>query len=138
MRWQYRTTVLALCLLAFFVTYFARMAISPVIPFIADDFDVTNTQIGFALSGMWLAYGLSQFPSGVLGDRFGEKRVILVAVGGPCRASGECLNERAGSGIPTTGMATGETGMATGETEMATGETEMMNNYGDVTPILPV
>ncbi|ELY38875.1 MFS transporter [Natronorubrum tibetense] len=87
MRWHYRTTVLALCLLAFFVTYFARMAISPVIPFIADDFDVTNTQIGFALSGMWLAYGLSQFPSGVLGDRFGEKRVILVAVGGTAAAS---------------------------------------------------
>ncbi|SDK60883.1 MFS transporter [Natronorubrum texcoconense] len=87
MRWHYRTTVLALCLLAFFVTYFARMAISPVIPFIADDFDVSNTQIGFALSGMWLAYGLSQFPSGVLGDRFGEKRVILVAVGGTAVAS---------------------------------------------------
>jgi MFS family permease len=87
MRWQYRTTVLTLCLLAFFVTYFARMAISPVIPFIADDFDVSNTQIGFALSGMWLAYGLSQFPSGVLGDRYGEKPVILVAVGGTAVAS---------------------------------------------------
>ncbi|WP_440767216.1 MFS transporter [Natronorubrum sp. DTA7] len=87
MRWHYRTTVLALCLLAFFVTYLSRMAISPVIPFIADDFDVSNTQIGFALSGMWLAYGLSQFPSGVLGDRFGEKRVILVAVGGTAAAS---------------------------------------------------
>ncbi|MDG5818626.1 MFS transporter [Natronococcus sp. A-GB7] len=87
MRWRYRTTVLVLCLLAFFVTYFARMAISPVIPFIAADFDVSNTQIGFALSGMWLAYGLSQFPSGVLGDRYGEKPVILVAVGGTALAS---------------------------------------------------
>ncbi|WP_306052153.1 MFS transporter [Natronococcus wangiae] len=87
MRWQYRTTVLVLCLLAFFVTYFARMAISPVIPFIAGDFGVSNTQIGFALSGMWLAYGLSQFPSGVLGDRYGEKPVILVAVGGTAIAS---------------------------------------------------
>ncbi|ADD03705.1 major facilitator superfamily transport protein [Natrialba magadii ATCC 43099] len=87
MRWQYRTTVLVLCLLAFFVTYFARMAISPVIPFIVEDFDVSNTQIGFALSGMWLAYGLSQFPSGVLGDRYGEKPVILLAVGGTAIAS---------------------------------------------------
>ncbi|MFC4438641.1 MULTISPECIES: MFS transporter [Natrialbaceae] len=87
MRWRYRTTVLLLCLLAFFVTYFARMAISPVIPFIADDFDVSNTQIGLALSGMWLAYGLSQFPSGVLGDRYGEKPIILVAVGGTAIAS---------------------------------------------------
>ncbi|OAQ52882.1 hypothetical protein HTG_11180 [Natrinema mahii] len=87
MRWQYRTTVLGLCLLAFFVTYFARMAISPVVPFIVADFAVSNTAIGVALTGMWLAYGLSQFPSGVLSDRYGEKPVILVAVGGTVIAS---------------------------------------------------
>ncbi len=87
MRWHYRTTVLLLCLLGFFVTYFARMAISPVVPLIAADFAVSNTALGFALSGMWLAYGLSQFPSGVLGDRFGEKPVILWAVGGSAVAS---------------------------------------------------
>lgn len=69
-------------MLAFFVTFLARVVISPVIPLITDDFGVSNTQIGFALTGMWLAYGLTQFPSGVLADRFGEKRVILVAVGG--------------------------------------------------------
>ncbi|ELY89598.1 MFS transporter [Natrinema altunense] len=87
MRWQYRTTVLVLCLLAFFVTYFARMAISPIVPFIVADFAVSNTAIGVALTGMWLAYGLSQFPSGVLSDRYGEKPVILVAVGGTVIAS---------------------------------------------------
>lgn len=82
MQWAYRDTVLALCTLAFFVTYFARVAISPVVPFIRADFAVTNTQIGIALSGMWIAYGLTQYPSGVLADRFGEKRIILVSVGG--------------------------------------------------------
>ncbi|MWV65766.1 MFS transporter [Halorubrum sp. JWXQ-INN 858] len=82
MNWQYRHTVLSLCMLAFFVTYFARLAISPVVPFIVADFRVSNTAIGVALSGMWLAYGLAQFPSGLLADRYGERRVILVAVGG--------------------------------------------------------
>lgn len=82
MRWQYRDTVLVLCTLAFFVTYFARVAISPVVPFITDDFAISNTQIGIALSGMWIAYGLAQYPSGKLADRFGEKRVILASVGG--------------------------------------------------------
>ena len=67
---------------AFFVTYFARLAVSPVVPFIIDDFDVSNTQIGIALSGMWIAYGLTQYPSGVLAERFGEKRIIMIAVGG--------------------------------------------------------
>ena len=87
MHWHYRTTVLALCLLAFFVTYFARMAISPVVPFIATDFNISNTQVGLALSGMWLAYGLVQYPSGIFGDKFGEKQIILTAVGGTTIAS---------------------------------------------------
>ncbi|GAB7019306.1 MFS transporter [Halostagnicola bangensis] len=82
MNWQYRYTVLVLCMLAFFVTYFARLAISPVVPLITEDFGITNTLIGFALTGMWLAYGLAQFPSGVLADRYGEKPIVLVAVGG--------------------------------------------------------
>ena len=82
MSWEYRHTVLSLCMLAFFVTYFARLAISPVVPFIIEDFEVSNTAVGVALSGMWLAYGVSQFPSGILADRYGERRVILVAIGG--------------------------------------------------------
>jgi len=82
MNWQYRHTVLVLCLLAFFVTYFARLAISPVVPFITDDFEISNTLIGIALTGMWLAYGVAQFPSGLLADRYGEKLVILIAIGG--------------------------------------------------------
>ena len=87
MSWQYRHTVLSLCMLAFLVTYFARLAISPVVPLIVDDFTVSNTAIGFALSGMWLAYGAAQFPSGVLADRYGERAVILVAVGGTAATS---------------------------------------------------
>lgn len=82
MQWQYRDTVLASATFAFFITYFARVAISPVVPFITDDFAVSNTQIGIALSGMWIAYGLTQYPSGVLADQFGERRIILLSVGG--------------------------------------------------------
>ena len=82
MNWQYRHVVLLLCMLAFFVTYFARLAISPVVPFITEEFEISNTLIGIALTGMWLAYGLAQFPSGLLADRHGEKLIILVAVGG--------------------------------------------------------
>lgn len=82
MNWQYRHTVLLSCLLAFFVTYFGRLAISPVIPLLTAEFAITNTLVGVALTGMWLAYGLAQFPSGILADRYGERPVILVAVGG--------------------------------------------------------
>ena len=87
MRWRYRDTVLALCTLAFFVTMVGRLAISPVLPEIVETFSVSNAVVGLSLSGMWLAYGLAQYPSGVLADRYGERLVILVAVGGSALAA---------------------------------------------------
>ena len=82
MRWRYRETVLTLCTLAFFATMVGRLAISPVVPFITADFEISNSVIGIALTGMWIAYSATQFPSGVLADRIGERLVILLAVGG--------------------------------------------------------
>ncbi|AZH25067.1 MFS transporter [Haloplanus aerogenes] len=81
MNWQYRHTVLGLCTLAFASTMLARLVISPVVPDVTDGFGVSTGAVGLALSGMWAAYALTQFPSGILGDRFGERRVILAAVG---------------------------------------------------------
>lgn len=62
-------------------TMVARLAISPLIPAITSDFGVSNAAVGLALSLMWGAYALAQFPSGILGDRFGEQAIILSAVG---------------------------------------------------------
>ena len=87
MNWRYRHTALALCTLAFTATMVARLAISPLVPRITAEFGVTNATVGLALSGMWLAYALMQFPSGVLGDRYGERLVILTAVGATAVAS---------------------------------------------------
>ena len=86
--WSYQGAVLGACTLAFFATMAARLAISPVVPAIGDAFSVSNSAIGLALTGMWLAYAASQFPSGLLADRYGERRIILVAVGGTAVASG--------------------------------------------------
>lgn len=87
MRWEYRNTVLVLCTLAFFATMVARLVISPVVPDIETEFGTSSGMIGLALSGMWAAYALVQFPSGILADRYGERRVILTAVGTTALAS---------------------------------------------------
>lgn len=63
-----------------FSTMVARLAISPVVPNIIDSFDVSSSAIGLALTGMWAAYSLTQFPSGILADRVGEYHVILAAL----------------------------------------------------------
>lgn len=87
MDWRYAHTALALCAMAFMATMIARLAISPVVPLITADLAVSNTAIGVALTGMWVAYALTQFPSGVLGDRFGERVVILTALAGTALTS---------------------------------------------------
>lgn len=80
MHWRYRHTVLTLCTLAFASTMVARLAISPLVPDVAAGLSISTGEIGLALTGMWAAYALIQFPSGVFGDRFGERRVILAAL----------------------------------------------------------
>ena len=75
-------TVVSLCTLAFVATMVARVVISPVVPDLTTHFRVSTGAIGLALSGMWAAYAIAQFPSGFLADQYGERIVILVAIGG--------------------------------------------------------
>lgn len=85
--WSYEGAVLGACTLAFFATMAARLAISPVVPAVSEAFAVSNGPVGLALTGMWLAYAGAQFPSGLFADRYGERTIILVSVGGTALAS---------------------------------------------------
>jgi MFS family permease len=78
--WQYRHTVLSLCLFAYFATRVGQLSVSPLIPAITDSFDITAGVIGTALTGMWAAYALTQLPSGLLSARYGERRVITATL----------------------------------------------------------
>lgn len=78
--WYPRHTLLAVAVMANFGAMTARLAISPVIPDVAVAFAVTKADIGLALTGMWAAYAVMQGPSGVLGEHFGERTVILAAL----------------------------------------------------------
>lgn len=78
---EQRHTVLGVSVAAFAATMLARLVISPVVTEIIVDFRVGTPAVGLALSGMWGAYALMQFPSGVLGERYGERAVVLAALG---------------------------------------------------------
>lgn len=80
MEWRYPNTVLVLCLLAYLAIRIAQLIISPVIPALIGEFEVSRAAIGLALTGMWGVYAFSQLPSGVLADHYGERRVVLVAL----------------------------------------------------------
>ena len=80
MNWRYRDTVLALAVGANFAQFGTRLLISPLVPAIMDTFSVSKSLVGLSLTGMWAVYALFQYPSGVLGDVYGERRVVLTAL----------------------------------------------------------
>jgi MFS family permease len=79
---DYRHRVLAVAVVANVAQFGARLAFSPVVPDAVEAFTITKSTVGLLLSGVWVAFALVQFPSGVLADRYGERRVILAAMAG--------------------------------------------------------
>lgn len=80
MNWTYRNTVLAFAVGANFAQFGTRLLVSPLVPAIMDTFAVSKSLVGLSLTGMWAVYALFQYPSGVLGDVYGERRIVLTAL----------------------------------------------------------
>lgn len=59
-----------------------RLLLGALVPFILVEFQTSKSVIGLALTGMWAIYALFQFPSGILADRYGERRLLVVGLGG--------------------------------------------------------
>lgn len=78
--WSRGRTLLVACIGSYFAVRFTQVIISPVIPGIIETFSVSRGAIGVSLTGMWVAYALSQLPSGIASDRVGERVVVLVAL----------------------------------------------------------
>lgn len=66
--------------LCYLVAWLDRMAISMTIPSIQKDLGVGARETGYLVSAFFLGYALFQIPGGALADRFGPRRVILVAL----------------------------------------------------------
>lgn len=78
-RWRYRTTVLGLCMAVYFGARFGQAALTTLAPSIVDSLGITMGLFGLAITGLSLASALVQFPSGLLGDRYGERALLLGA-----------------------------------------------------------
>lgn len=86
-RWHGRYTVLALCTLAYFGVRFSEYVVSVLYVDIKAGVGVSDLVLGVGFTVGTATYALSQLPSGVLGDRFGERRVVLWALGGTALGS---------------------------------------------------
>jgi sugar phosphate permease len=73
----YRYRVLILLFFLILVTYLDRICISLVGLRIKSEFQLSNEQFGWVLAAFSLAYALFEIPSGVLGDKIGQRAVLI-------------------------------------------------------------
>ncbi|MFC4548912.1 MULTISPECIES: MFS transporter [Halorussus] len=80
-RWRHRDTVLSLCVLAYFGVRFVEYALSLVFADVEATLGVSTFVVGLAVAASTVTYAAAQLPSGALGDRYGERTVVLAALG---------------------------------------------------------
>ena len=73
----YRYRILVFLFFLTFITYLDRICISLVGVRIKSEFDLTNEQFGWILASFSLAYAIFEIPSGALGDRIGQRKVLI-------------------------------------------------------------
>lgn len=76
-RWRPRHTVLVLAAVAYFGVRFVEFAASIVFKDVKAALGVSTFVVGLAVAGSTVTYAAAQLPSGLLGDRFGHRAVVL-------------------------------------------------------------
>src|SRR3990170_1778519 len=80
MPWQAYHTVWALLVFGWIGNYMVRMAFSPLLGPVMAEFGLSHAEAGFLFSVFFYGYVAMQIPAGLLGDRFGRKRVLVVGI----------------------------------------------------------
>ncbi|MBQ0138559.1 MAG: MFS transporter [Kurthia sp.] len=57
-----------------------RYVVNYAVVFIGKDLVLTNTQTGLVLSAFFLGYAIMQIPGGLLADKYGAKKIILISI----------------------------------------------------------
>ena len=76
-KFPYRYRILIFLFFLTLITYLDRICISLVGVRVKSEFNLTNEQFGWVLGSFALAYAIFEIPSGVLGDRIGQRAVFI-------------------------------------------------------------
>lgn len=71
--------IVALIMLTFFVISFLTNVIGPLVPDIIRDFDLSLTLVALLPFAFFIAYGVMSIPSGILIEKYHEKKVMIAA-----------------------------------------------------------
>lgn len=74
-------SVVALIMLIFFVISLITNILGPIIPDIIESFDLSLTLVGLLPFSFFIAYGVMSVPSGIMLEKYQEKKVMLAAFG---------------------------------------------------------
>ena len=77
-----------LLILAWAANFVIRVGFSALLPSIIDELSLSYTRAGLLASAFFYAYVLMQIPAGLLGDRFGRRRILLLGLLGGALAAG--------------------------------------------------
>ncbi|MFB6281479.1 MAG: MFS transporter [Haloferacaceae archaeon] len=77
----YGGRLLAVVSLGWLTVQGGRLVLSPLLPAIIADLDISSFAAGVALSTLWACYALLQYPSGRLSDRLSRKTLLSAGMG---------------------------------------------------------
>lgn len=75
-----RAPILAIVAVGWMVVSGTRFVVPALLPQLTETFAISHTEAGFAITLIWLTYALMQFPTGILTDRWGERRLLTLSI----------------------------------------------------------
>ena len=86
-RWEYRYTVLVLCWFGWITIYLSKSIIESLLPVISNEFFLSHAQGGMLETFYLVGYILIKIPSGILANRIGIKRILVLGMRGYATAT---------------------------------------------------
>jgi MFS family permease len=80
-----RYAVLLFVYLAAFITYLDRVCLSVAAPAIQVDLGISQVEFGWVFTVFYIAYSVFEMPTSWLGDRWGQRLMLVRIVGIVCR-----------------------------------------------------
>jgi len=77
-----------LLIFAWAANFVIRIGFSALLPSIIDELQLSYTRAGLLASAFFYAYVIMQIPSGLLGDRFGRRRILVLGLLGGALSAG--------------------------------------------------
>ena len=76
--YKYPLILLTTICITYFVENFLRMAAGALTPILIEELNISHGSMGLLISAYFFIYGVMQIPSGILSEKFGARKTILV------------------------------------------------------------